>query len=204
MTFNAVTLLLLGILSILTSLKFKKNELQWKVIAIYVVGSFISQGIATILWYFEMNNLTILHIYSLFEFMAFSAFFWSATESKLKKKWILTISGIVSCSLVIDSIWNESLQDFNSLGIFISNGTIIFYSITYFFELLGADTNERKYLVLNAGILIFICESLVIFLFGNFLKNIDIIEQAILWYTHITTYILFLSLILWNYVKLNR
>jgi len=185
-------------------MKFNKNELQWKVIAIYVVGSFISQSIATILWYFEMNNLTILHIYSLFEFMAFSAFFWSATESTLKKKWILTISGIVSCSLVIDSIWNESLQDFNSLGVFISNGTIIFYSITYFFELLGADTNERKYLVLNAGILIFICESLVIFLFGNFLKNIDIIEQAMLWYTHITTYILFLSLILWNYVKLNR
>ncbi len=204
MTFNIVTLVLLGTLSILMSLEFKKNELPRKVIAIYLIGSFIAQGIATIYWYFGLNNLTILHIYSLFQFIAFSAFFWSATENKTKQRWITVISGIVSCLLVINSIWNESLSDFNSMGIFISNGTIVAYSITYFFEILGANLDSKKYLIVNAGVLMFISESLVVFLFGNFLKEVALIDQAVLWYTHISTYIIFLLLIFWNHAKLKR
>jgi hypothetical protein len=204
MTFNIVTLVLLGILSILTSLKFNKNELPWKIIAVYAIGSFICQGVATIYWKLNLNNLTILHIYSLFEFVAFSAFFWSTTQKTSKRKWIFIVSGIVSCLIIVNSIWNEPLRDFNSLGIFISNGTIVVYSVSYFFEVLGADVKTKKYLIVNAGILIFICESLVVFLFGNFLKEVALIDQAVLWYTHISTYIVFLLLILWNYAKLNR
>lgn len=204
MTFNLVTLVLLGALSILTSLKFNKNGLPWKIIAIYVIGSFISQGVATIYWKLNLNNLTILHIYSLFEFIAFSAFFWSLTSLVNKKKWIVIVSGVISCLLIANSIWNEPLRDFNSLGIFISNGTIIAYSIGYLFEVLRTDLNTKKYVLVNAGILIFICESLVVFLFGNFLKEVALIDQAVLWYTHISSYIIFLLLTLWNHVKLNR
>lgn len=204
MLFNILTLVLLGVLSVLTSLKFKKNELPWKVIAVYVTGSFIAQGIATIYWYFGLNNLTILHVYSLFQFVALSTFFWSTSPKRTKKRLIAIISGIVSCLLVVNSIWNESLRDFNSMGIFISNGILIVYSVAYFFEVLGAEVNAKKYLIINAGILMFISESLVVFLFGNFLKKVALLDQAVLWYTHISTYIIFLLLILWNHAKLDR
>ena len=204
MLFNAATLILLGILCVLTSLKFKANELPWRVIAFYVIGSFIAQGISTIYWKLGLNNLKILHVYSLFQFIAFSIFYWSTTKKSVKRQIIYIVSGVVSSVLVINSIWNESIRDFNSLGIFISNGTIVVYAVAYFFEVLSADISAKKYLLINAGILIFMCESLVVFLFGNLLKEVALIDQAVLWYTHITTYIIFLILILWNHAKLNR
>lgn len=199
-----VILTLLGILSVLTSLKFKKNDLPWKIIAVYLIGSFIAQGIAYGYWELKWNNLLILHIYSLFQFIAFSAFYYSAFAKKSNKRIILIVSSAVTSLLIVNSIWNESLEDFNSLGIFISNGTIVLYSVVYFFEILGAEISEKKYLIINAGILLFMCESLVIFLFGNFLKEVAQMDQAALWYTHASTYILFLILIFWNHAQLNR
>lgn len=204
MLFNFVTLTLLGILSVITFLKFEKNELPWKIIAVYLIGSFITQGIATVYWLLGLNNLTILHIYSLFQFIAFSAFYWSTTNKKVKKQLIVIVSGVVSCLLIVNSIWNEPLREFNSLGIFISNGTIMVYAVSYFFEVLSAEVSTKKHIIINSGILLFMCESLVVFLFGNFLKKIEPIDQAGLWYAHISTYIFFLILILWNYAKLNR
>ncbi len=202
--FSFVTLALLGILSILTSLKFKENELPRKIIAFYLIGSFIAQGVSTIFWIFKLNNLTILHIYSLFQFVAFAAFYWSTTDKRAKKKLILISSGVVSCLLIINSIWNESLRDFNSIGIFVSNGTVIVFAVSYFFEVLSAESSVKKYFIINSGILLFTCESLVVFLFGNFLKKVALIDQVGLWYTHATTYFLFLILIFWNHAKLNR
>jgi hypothetical protein len=201
--FTYAILGLLALLSILTALKFKKNEQPWRIIAIYLLGSFAAQVIAYGYWEMKWNNLLILHIYSLFQFFAFSVFYWSATSNMTKKRLIASVSGGVFCLLIVNSIWNESLQDFNSLGIFISNGTIVVYAISHFFEVLGADEKSRRNLIVNSGILLFMSESLVIFLFGNFLKHVAQIDQAGLWYTHATTYIVFLLLIFWNHAKLN-
>lgn len=202
--FAFVTLITLGILSVLTSVGFKKKELPWKIIALYLIGSFLAQGVSIAYWLLELNNLRVLHVYSLFQFIAFSAFFWSTTRTIFRRKIILTVTGIVAAFLVVNSIYNESLRDFNSIGIFISHGTIIVYSVAYFFEVLGAEISTKKHLIVNAGILLFTCESLVIFLFGNFLKKVELIDQVVLWYTHAVTYFLFLILIYWNHAKLNR
>ncbi|MDG1331152.1 MAG: hypothetical protein P8P74_02400 [Crocinitomicaceae bacterium] len=202
--FNFVTLALIAILGILTSLKFKKNELPWKIIALYLIGSFVTNVITYVFWEMKWNNLKILHIYSIFQFVSFSAFYWSTTRNRTKQLLILVFSGTITGLLILNSIWFESLQDFNSMGIFISNGTLIVYSVAYFFEVLGAEVNAKKFLIVNAGILVFISESLVVFLFGNFLKKVALIDQAVLWYTHISTYIIFLLLILWNHAKLDR
>lgn len=204
LSFGLVTLIMLGFLSVITSLRFRKNELPWKIIALYVTGSFLAHGVSMLYWLYEENNLTILHIYSLFQFIAFSLFYWSLTKSPSKNKVILTLTVTISSLLIVNSIFNESLKDFNSIGVFISNGTIVAYAIAHFFEVLGADINSKKYLLINAGILLFISESLVLFLFGNLLKDVAQIDQAGLWYTHATTYIIFLLLIFWNHVKLNR
>ena len=189
--FNLAILGLLAFLSILTLPKFKRNELPWKIISIYIVGSFIAQGVAHGYWEMKWNNLKILHIYSLFQFVAFSAFYRSITVRKTKRLLIMLFSSAISLFLVLNSIWFESLQDFNSLGVFISYGTIIVFAVSHFFEVLGADTSTKKYLIINSGILLFVSESLVIFLFGNFLKNIAQIYQTGLWYTHGATNILF-------------
>lgn len=199
-----VTLAVLVILGLLTSLKFKENELPWKIISLYLAGSFIAQGVSMVFWTFEINNLTILHVYSLFQFIAFSAFYWTTTPRPAKRKSILVITIVISLLLVVNSIWNESLRDFNSLGVFISNGIIVAYSVLYFFEMLGAETHAKKHLFVNAGILLFMCESLVVFLFGNYLKEVAFIDQIGLWLTHAITYFLFLILIFWNHVKLER
>ncbi|NVK66119.1 MAG: hypothetical protein HWE22_16130 [Flavobacteriales bacterium] len=199
-----VTLAALGILSTLTSLKFKNHELPWKIIALYVGGSFLAQGVSMLFWTFEMNNLTVLHVYSLFQFIAFSAFFWTTTQRRAKRQSILIITVVISILLIINSIWNESLRDFNSLGVFVSNGTIVVYSVLYFFEVLGSDSYTKNHLIVNAGILLFMCESLVVFLFGNYLKEVKFIDQIGLWLTHAITYFLFLILIYWNHVKLAR
>ena len=202
--FNYVTLALLAVLSILTSLKFRKNELPWKIVAIYLIGSFITNLITYGFWEMKWNNLKILHFYCLFQFLAFSAFYWSTAKNRTKRYLIPIFSGTVSSLLIANSIWNESLQDFNSMGVFISNGTIVIYSVAYFFEVLGAEINTKKYLIINSGILLFISESLVIFLFGILLKDVARIDQVGLWYTHASTYLLFLILILWNHATLNR
>ncbi|MFK7787349.1 MAG: hypothetical protein AB8B56_19655 [Crocinitomicaceae bacterium] len=199
-----MTLIMLGFLGVLTSLKFTKNELPWRIIALYLIGGFIAHGISMLYWLNEWNNLTVLHFYSIFQFIAFSVFYWSTTQNKTKRLLIIIASGAVTGLLVLNSIWIESVKDFNSLGVFLSNGTIVVYSVAYFFEVLGADVQSKKYLIVNAGILLFVSESLVIFLFGNLLKDVATIDQAGLWYTHAYAYIIFLLLILWNHVKLNR
>lgn len=204
LSFGLVTLIMLGFLSVITSLRFNKSELPWKIIGLYLIGSFLAHGVSMSYWLCEKNNLTILHVYSLFQFIAFSAFYWSMTKRASKRKVILILTVTISSLLIINSIFNQSLKDFNSIGIFISNGTIGAYTIAHFFEVLGADFNSKKYLIINAGILLFISESMVIFLFGNLLKDVARIDQVGLWLTHASTYIIFLLLILWNHVKLNR
>lgn len=194
-------LILLGTLGSIMIFLFKRIKLPLKIITIFVIGSFLIQLVSFISWELKANNLVWLHIYSVMQFVLLSLFF----RAVLTKSWWRTVINVltvlVSVTLILNSIYFEPLVSFNSRGVFISNSVLIVYSIAYFFQLLDSEAKTKNYQVLNSGVVLFTAESLVIFLFGNYLSEIQLVGQIGLWLTHSLVYML---LVLFIYIELWR
>lgn len=194
-------LILLGALGGIMMVLFNRIKLPMKFIALFVIGSFIIQIVSFIRWEIKANNLVWLHIYSIMQFVLLSLFYRSVLTSIKWKNLINVITVLVSIILILNSIYFEPLLSFNSRGVFISNSVLIVYSIAYFFQLLDSDAKTKNYQVLNSGVVLFTAESLVIFLFGNYLSEMEFVSQVGLWLTHSIVYML---LVLFIYIELWR
>jgi len=146
----------------------------------------------------KQNNLFLSHFYFIFQFI-FLTLFFSQLFNKRQRRAQKIISGIVFSVLIIQYILNPELYyKFNLLEIFITSFPLVIYSIIHLYNALS---RTGKYMYINAGVLIYLSTSTLIFILGDYLSKLDRDIASDAWFLNRLFYVGYLTVILIEWKK---
>lgn len=154
------------------------------------------------------GNLYLSHFYFISQFTLLSLFYYNLLVKKKQLILIKVLFPIVIIPLVIQYSYKPKLfYEFNVFEVFITSFPIIIYSIIHLYNSL---TEKTKFFYINAGILVYLSVSTLIFILGDFLSGLDLKQVDNIWYINKYSYIGYLILIFleWKFnlskVKLKK
>lgn len=149
------------------------------------------------------NNLPLLHLYTLVEFVLFTLLY---KRMELFKSWINSTFWIylisISILIILNSIFIQSIFAYNSYAKALVQVLLIVYAVGYMFKLKEPGVESGALNLMNAAILLFYSGSLFVFMFGNILES----EQygALFWDLNVLLNLLFQVLMLISLWKASR
>lgn len=170
--------------------------------------NFIIELGAFILAHLTGNNLPLLHLHTLGEFLLLSYFYVGLLNapsllSQNFKGTTITIALLIICN----TLFLQSIYGFNTYSKTMVQFILIIYAILYFFDLSEQDALEimdKKYLrLINSAILIYYSGSLFIFMFSNYFLQNNLNLPSGLWAFNTILNLVFLSLVsfsLWQII----
>jgi hypothetical protein len=179
---------------------WKKLSIPFRRLFYFLIWSFIIEILARVFMQLDYNNLPLLHIYTLGEFILFSYFY----KSLIRKPAVFQkIYGyfIVGCGLliVLNSVFFQSIYEFNSYAKTFVQITIIGYAVLYFYNLIGneseASVESKSLRLVNSAVIIYYSGSLFIFMYGKYAFE-NIRPYLVLWAFNSVLNIIFHLLIL--------
>lgn len=149
------------------------------------------------------NNLPLLHLYTLFEFILISLIYrkmglfdpWPAQYFAI---FLISIAGLI----VLNSIFLESIYTYNSYAKTVVQLLFIGYAVGYMFQLKENSPDAGAHNLMNYAILIAYSGSLFIFMFGNVLLADEF--DNLFWDINVLLNLLFQILILISVWKASR
>ena len=151
--------------------------------------AFIELGAIVASSYLKVNNLPLLHILTLGEFVFLSLFYQKIiAKPNLKSNRFLLFIAFISLLIIGNSIFLQEIYIYNSYAKSLVQGIVIIYAILYFYNLtvhvdvdsynthtidtIDINSQDQKSLrLINSSILLYYSGSLFIFMFGNHYKQ---------------------------------
>jgi len=192
----ALMVLLINIVFLIKSYR-KKTDLKWFIIAL--IQALLIQIFAIILAYKVGNNLPLLHLHTLLEFIFISLFYREILFKKhTSNQWFLFFIGIVSSVIIANSIFLETLTSYNSNAKALSQTLIIAFAVYYFFSRISTEVSQSNMILnqINAAILLYYAGSLFIFGFASFMSENSPLMNSYFWAFNAFLYLIFQILIL--------
>ncbi len=145
----------------------------------FVTFSFIVTSISLFMWHQGANNLPLLHLYTLGEFLLLSWFYREIIGRREFPvhifRWFVIL---VTILIILNSIILQPLSQFNTYAKTMVQVVLIAYSILYFYYLTNHTDNEvveqKALRLINSALIVYYSGSLFIFMFSNyFIENDD-------------------------------
>lgn len=139
----------------------------------------ILQLVMEILYHQKIDNLILVNLYFLGQFILLGLFFRSLFTIKNQKNFILwtLISGVII--IVVHYIYDyKVLFKFNLFAIVLTSLLLISYALIHLYNQL---TTEKKYYYITIGSLIYLLPSTVLFLIGNLSSGLSNDFKYISW-----------------------
>ena len=187
------------LINVLLAFKICKERKELKWFELSLVWALAIQIIAKIIALYKGNNLPLLHLYTMIEFVLISLFYKEILFNKLKiGQYFYYFIGLIVLIIVGNSIFIEPLRGFNSNAKGLTQLIIISYSIIYFFNRLSIDVSKKNLILnrINAAILLYYSGSLFIFVFAKILVKKSSILNNYFWDFNALLYLVFQILIL--------
>ena len=170
---------------------FTKNSKALRIFAIYLLIIFLGEMISKLMIYRKYENISMSHYYFILQFIFLSLFYLEILNVSIQKNIIKIGLVVVPITLAIQYILNPKLIFiFNLFEVFICSLSIVVYATFHFYNMLS---QQKKYYYINAGILIYLFGSTIIFLAGNVMIMSN--KKSILPEINVVLYIIYLSLI---------
>ena len=184
--------------------RFKRLTIIQKLISIAVLWGTLIQEVANYLGELFNNNLAINHLYHFFDFLLLSMLFIYLLRGRRNKYLIPIISSIVLGFSIVNSLFIQSLDAFDTYSATLGSLVLMFYSVSYFYLLLKKslteDLGSSPMFWFASAVLIYHSGSLVIQFSGNYLLPKSQEIQVTVWGIHavfnIIRYILY-AIALW-------
>lgn len=188
-------LLAINVIICLVRWKELTTTLRW--LTAYLGNALVIQIIAKIFWAYTVNNLPLLHLYTLLEFILLSLFYYSLYyRAKFKYfRYYIIFGGVF---ILFNSLFIQPLESFNSIAKTFTQLSYILLAIGYMFSL--AKGGVKKYDLINSAILIYYSASLFIFMFSNVMLSLEdaTAYNLYLWAANVFLDILFQLMILYS------
>ena len=162
--------------------KYKNIPDNIKLFGLYLMLNFITEIFSKLLFRLHIENLFLLHIYTLLEFITWSLFF---RQLFLNKKWVQKIffwfMGCVSILIIANTLFLEPINGFNSNAKTLVQLILIGYAIFYFFNAFGKiDLRQnlaRATSIINFAVIIYYSGSLFIFMVSKLLADQNVADN---------------------------
>jgi hypothetical protein len=155
------------------------------------------------------NNLPLLHIYTIVEFVLLAAYFISINKSKriLMSCYILIV--VFPLLSIINVTFLQSKFQYNSYVRPLEALIFIFYSIIYFFNSVEEESSKQwgsnSLNWVNSGILLYFSSSLFLFVFSNIISlTLSKATKMIIWNFHDTVVIVLYVFIALGFSKCKK
>lgn len=152
---------------------YRKMPRAIQLLGFYLLANLLIQVGADFLWQRSMNNLPLLHLNTLLEFVFITLFFREVyIEQAWFKKYFNYWISVVAFLLIVNSLFIESIYEFNSIAKTLVQVIIMTYVILYFFDAYGrVDFSQVEHQVIGLicfAILLCYAGSLFVFMFSQF------------------------------------
>ncbi|AXO80486.1 hypothetical protein DZC78_08855 [Olleya aquimaris] len=169
-----------------------KKSMAFKYFSIYLGTSLIIVVITSTLSFFSKDNLYLSHFYFIGQFILLSLFYKELFNST-QKKIVNTILILVLLTLSIQYANKPNLFfKFFVFEIFITSFPIVIYSIIHLYN---SISKKGAFIYINAGILIYLTTSTLIFILGDYLSEYNNTTIKKIWLVNKVLYLLYLILI---------
>ena len=151
---------------------FYRNALDvpFKRLFLYLIWNLIIEVLAILFIELGYNNLPLLHIYTLGEFLLFSYFYKSLIHKpEFFQNCFQPFIIVGSLLIIFNSVFFQDIFSFNTNSKSLVQILIIAYAVIYFFNQLEQDARDRNVnslRLINSGIIIYYSASLFIFMYG--------------------------------------
>lgn len=192
---------LLGLNLILFLIKInKKRPKSFLIFTFYLFSIALIQYYSSCLSGRGENNLFLSHVYFISQFIILSFFFLEILNNTLQKRVVLI--SIPLCLIILGVQYyfdNELFNRFNLFEIFITSFLLIIFSMFHLYNILN---ESKEYYYINAGILLYLFGSTVLFISGNLIATFEITSSEIIWMLNSFLYIVYQLFILIEWWKM--
>lgn len=164
---------------------------ELKIFSWFLFLSGIIQIISSILWFNKKNNLPLLHLYVAGGFLCLAWFYATVLKGFINQKIIWAGAILFTCFTVINSLFFQQINTFNSNALTVESVLVIIMSLFTFIALLNDIVKEQKLRLIkslnwiNSGLFIYYTSSLLIFYFGDlFTKRFPVFLNQYTWTLH--------------------
>jgi hypothetical protein len=170
----AIAVLTLAIL--LCLFRMKNLNIPLRRLMYFLIWNLLIEVAARLFIIKGINNLPLLHVYTVGEFILFSWFYKSLISKPgwFRNKFWVIVSG-VTIFMIANSLIFHLGGDYNSTSKTVAQVIIISYAVLYFYNLTNIQTiskNDSKGLSLvNSAVLIYYSGSLFIFMFSQAIRE---------------------------------
>ncbi|VVU99177.1 hypothetical protein FVB9532_00429 [Mesonia oceanica] len=189
---------------ILYLIGFRNSSNTYKVVFLYLILSFLIQGIALVFSQLSLNNHFLSTYYLLIRFSLLSLFFFCLFReiglNRLKNT-VLVISSIALLTVLSQYLMKPTLYyQFNPIGFLITSLVLIVFAVIYLYELLS---RKNYYLFFVLGLLIYLISSSIIFISATDIININNELNYYIWIINASLYLGYQVLISWQWKELH-
>lgn len=184
--------------------RYRRFNMVYKLISILLVCAGIISFIAYILYKKKINNMMISHFYTIVEYLLWSLIYIRLFDNSLVKKGIISSIIIVVTFTILNMIFWQSLDMYNSYSKTVESAFLLCFSIGWFYKVFVDQSIHRlethPFFWINAAVLIYFSGAFLLFVTNNFLMEIPLIEFLEAWALHgifIMIHYLFISIGLW-------
>jgi hypothetical protein len=173
--------IVLCIIFLLSLINLRSDANYLKIVTLFLGFSVLIEIGAKALWYFKMNNLILLHVYTFGEFIIMVYFYYHmfSKHRKIRKR-ILYGSPFLLIFILLNSIFLQPPIMFNSFSKLVVGLSICYLSITYFIINLVEKKDSAK-TIINSAFLFYYASSVFIFLLSNTYTYIDKSDTLVVW-----------------------
>ena len=169
--------LILVINVLLFIVRYKALATEIKYLGLFLLLCFVIEISSQWLFHLGINNLFLLHIYTLLELLSWSYFYYYLFRKRQTiNKWLPYFTLILSMLIILNTIILEPMSGFNSNAKTLVQLTLIAYSVYYFFTAFGnIDLTlpvPRAITFINFSVILYYSGSLFIFMLPKLLTSI--------------------------------
>lgn len=181
---------------------YKNYGRAYKIFSIYLLGIAVIQMIMNIVTeaHLTETNLYMFVYYFVFQFIMLSFFY----KKLLGFRWIHYVTVIALIFFCYQYIEKPSMYfEYNPIGVIVGQGTIVIYSLLYFYKLLS---EKGEFMIVNIGVFFYLLSSMLIFASGNMALKIEFSNNLaqILSSTNLILYFVFQILIIVEWYRNYR
>lgn len=156
-------------------IRFRSLTVPLKVIAIHVFIAALVEQVATVMWYYRINNLFLLHLYTLEECGLILLFYSYVLRDFIKPRVFLYVFLFFLAFSIFNTAFLQSVTRNNTFARSIEAVIVIMCAVAFFYRMLGEtrlnDPARSPYFWINTGFLVYFCGALLLFTLSNYIRG---------------------------------
>lgn len=200
-----VNVIIYFFLAILIIAKYSRLGFLVKFVGIYVIISAAIELVSFTLYQAGINNMEFLHLYTLIEVAIVTHIFYIIYKAFGVKFDVRYLSYPTFVFIIINSLFVQNIDSYNSYGYVLSSALILGLSIYYFLLIIDKEAKNYNFVLVKWFIItlfLFHSISLIVMFFGDLLHGISKEIQSYVWTFRIIIILLQKIILSYCFIKL--